>query len=711
MKLFPQDQIIGVFRGFSEGGFEFHADLVLPYRADYQNMPMHGQFLLVQLGNDHEGVLGRITSISSEGRLASSAGEDFNIRAISAGRDIPDDIREQYLKYRINLRVLGVVRIIDDKLIFIASHRRLPHVGSKVAFLSEEILKEVAGHNIKGAELGFFALGEYIYSGTDSRLSILPWMQLKNPAIIPKFDINNIVSRRTFVFARAGFGKSNLNKLLFSNLYKETPTTKKRGRDKVPVGTIIFDPDGEYFWPDDKSRPGLCDVKELEDKIVIFTKRKAPSRFYQSFVASDIKIDIRRLRPAEVLAIALPPEKQEQQNIRKLKSLNDSEWQELVDEIFENGNGADAALIRRILKLEDTNEAEMVAARSNMTALVKMLHDPSSQMLDMILYSLKNGKICIVDLSQMRGSQGLVLSSLILQKIFEINQQEFTKAKPETIPTIAVVEEAQTVLGNSAGSSGEGPYISWVKEGRKYDLGMIMITQQPGSISGEILSQGDNWFVFHLLSGYDLQVLKKANAHFSDDILSSLLNEPIRGHGVYWSSSNDNQTYPIPIRVLSFENMYNVRDPDFCLDESITFTRTLKEKFNKAIPKTELSKDTQSSDNVDEDIEIENNGDGIKSSIDIMESYFLAAIDTLKADKELIDNIRKFGIPWKGIQVRIKDALPDIIENEERERLAFTRVSRALNEIFGEGKWDTERRPRKSGSGYTTWIIVKYGDE
>src|SRR2546425_11784325 len=62
-----------------------------------------------------------------------------------------------------------------------------------------------------------------------------------------------MVSRRSFVFARAGFGKSNLNKLLFSTLYKATPTVRKRGDRDVPVGTVIFDPDGEYFWPDDKA--------------------------------------------------------------------------------------------------------------------------------------------------------------------------------------------------------------------------------------------------------------------------------------------------------------------------------------------------------------------------------------------------------------------------------------------------------------------------
>ncbi len=89
-------------------------------------------------------------------------------------------------------------------------------------------------------------------------------------------------------------------------------------------------------------------------------------------------------------------------------------------------------------------------------------------------------------------------------------------------------------------SPASDPYIAWVKEGRKYDLGALLITQQPGSIPVDILSQGDNWFIFHLLSSTDLTNVRKANAHFSEDILSVLLNEPIPGQGVFWSSGSGN---------------------------------------------------------------------------------------------------------------------------------------------------------------------------
>lgn len=228
MKLFDRAQVVGIFRGFSQGGMEFHADLVLPYKNEFQSTPMHGQFILVQLEHEEEAVLGRITSIQAQGRLSAPEGEDYGLRAVMEERAIPEELREQYLRYQVNIRVLGVVRLVEGKLVFAASQRRLPHVGSKVAFLSDEILREVAGHNLEGAEIGFMALGEFIYAGSDQRLKREDWMVVRNTAVIPKFKAEHLVSRRSFVFARAGFGKSNLVKLLFSNLYHETPTVDKR---------------------------------------------------------------------------------------------------------------------------------------------------------------------------------------------------------------------------------------------------------------------------------------------------------------------------------------------------------------------------------------------------------------------------------------------------------------------------------------------------
>ena len=134
-------------------------------------------------------------------------------------------------------------------------------------------------------------------------------------------------------------------------------------------------------------------MPELEDRIVLFTNRRGPSPFYDSFIAGNIKLDVRRLQPADVISIAVSPEKQDQQNVRKLKQMNDTDWARLVDEIYAKGNKAEDSFIKELLHLADNQDAEMAAARANVTAIVKMLHDPSSMMLDMLLRSLKNGKL------------------------------------------------------------------------------------------------------------------------------------------------------------------------------------------------------------------------------------------------------------------------------------------------------------------------------
>lgn len=707
LKLFPREQVVGIFRGFSEGGLEFHADIVLPYQNRFQSIPMHGQFLIVQLAHDNEAVLGRITSMFSEGKLSSSSGEDYGVRVMRDNREVPDDLRDQYLKYRVSIRVLGVLRFAKQKLHFAPSHRRLPHVGSKVAFLSPALLREIAGHNDPGTELGFLAFGEFVYGNGDPRLDAAPWMQPIDPVVIPRFDINQLVARRTFVFARAGFGKSNLTKLLFSTLYSQQPTVSKRDGRKVPVGTVIFDPDGEYFWPDDKNRPGLCDVPALKDQVVVFTRRVAPSPFYQSFVAGSIKLDIRRLRPGDVISIALSPEKQDQQNVRKLKALSQPSWEKLVNEIDREKNLTDLQFVKDLLHLDDKGDAEATAARSNMTTIVLMLHDRSSQMMDMLLRALRDGKLCVVDVSQLRGGPALVLSGLILQKIFDTNQQEFTEANPKTIPTIAVIEEAQSVLG-AAGTSGEGPYVSWVKEGRKYDLGAVMITQQPGSISGEILSQGDNWFAFHLLSAQDLQSVKRANAHFSEDLLAALLNEPIPGNGIFWSSAGS-RPYPIPLRVFSFEKQTTLQDSTYSGKPLDTYASRLREEFLRtlaAASKVDASGPGQSTPN-DEATTVAEQPGGEERPVDAMEAYTRSAIDAAMRDSTFVEKLKSpDGVPWRAYIEVLKTQLPEQLA--DRPAIAHAIVPRLADAVLGQGHWETHKKPRKDGSGgETTWIRAK----
>ena len=686
LNFFSKENVIGIFKGFQPGNLEFHAELVLPYREDFQRQPMNGQYLLVELATPQEAILGRITTMATDGRLAIGLGEEYNIRAVKEDRDIAEDLREQYIKYRVNVRLLGILKQDADKINFAPSLRRLPHLGSKVAYPSDEVLRHIAGHYDLGTPLGYFALGEYLYCGSDTTL-LEPWMQAKTPEITPRFSIQSLVSRRSFIFARAGFGKSNLNKYLFSELYKETPQVTKQGNKKVPVGTIIFDPDGEYFWPDDKGRPGLCDVPHLQDRLVVFTDRDPPSEFYGSFVVDKVRLDLRRFDASDVLGIALEPERLEQQNVRKLRSLETNSWWQLVDLIVQNGNNSDIKEICRLLHLEEKQEVEALAARSNMSTVVRLLHSSNSRLIDLLLQSLLDGKICVVDISKMRGRQGMIFAALILRKIFQNNQEEFVKKNGRTIPTIAVIEEAQSVLheGTSAGE----PFIAWVKEGRKYDLGALLITQQPGSIPTEILSQGDNWFVFHLLSAGDLYALKKANAHFSDDVLTSLLNEPIPGQGVFWSSVAQ-KPYPISLKIFSFEKIYQVKDKDKSLPLVNNYSRRLKDNFGKTLTANSEEQNSPIPEIPEDEDEPGNNN---------MSDLVRQLAEKLFQDTSMMHHLKNSTLSWGALKSFNIKFLPDQFVPSEKNKIAYDLVKPVLDEVCKKlnKKWDTFKQENKSG--------------
>lgn len=582
-ELFSKSKLMGTFKGFSEKGFEFAAEIVAPYNADMQDRPQLGQFLLIQLATPEEASLGRITKFVPTGLLASAEGEDYINTMQERDQSVPEDLKKSKLKYRVQIKLLGAVKNIKDKgkekIVFVPSQRRLPHLGAKVALPSDSVLTELCQLSEGSTDLGDYTLGEFVYSGKTSEPESV--MRHISPSLQVTFNINNLVSKRSVVFARAGYGKSNLIKFLIGELYRNGIPKTDRGRS---VGVLIFDADGEYFWPDFKDRPGLCDVLQLQENLVVFTSRPSPTNYYDSWKAGNVRIDIRDLPSRDVIGISISADRQAQQNVIKLKSLDSARWRELVDIISRDGLNADDAVIGRILGYTNAADAraEILAAKSNMNNVVNHLHDPTSQLMTGAISALREGHCVVVDISMLSSSAGNNIAGLLMRRIFNYNQENFTGESP--IPVISIIEEAQSVLGRNLEES--SPFVEWVKEGRKYDLGAILVTQQPGSMSPELLSQADNWFCFHLLSEGDAGTLGKYNSHYSHDVLAHLISEPISGNCYMWSAPR--QPFVLPVRIRSFEEIYSKfvnkkKDAEVFAKSAAIEIRKKSEARNKAL--------------------------------------------------------------------------------------------------------------------------------
>ena len=266
----------------------------------------------------------------------------------------------------------------------------------------------------------------------------------------------------------------------------------------------------------------------------------------------NIKLNLAELPHWLAIPLMVNPNKHETVFFAKLMSMKQDNWCELVDLISSKGWGAKYTEINKIVLGIDgppPKDIDVKPILNNLVNPIRRLHDRNSRLLQITTKALLDGTVVIFDISRIDSQTARWISSIIIKKIFDDNKNNFTRfGGKQLIKATFVLEEAHTVLSTGSAPSA---FVDLAKEGRKYGLGGIFITQQPGSIPHEIISQGDNFFVFHLLSRGDLSALSKANAHYSDDIITQVLNEPVRGKSYMWTS---HQPFVIPISVRNFEN-------------------------------------------------------------------------------------------------------------------------------------------------------------
>ncbi|MBE0447583.1 MAG: DUF87 domain-containing protein [Actinobacteria bacterium] len=404
MELFNRS--IGLFKGFAESGLEYSAEIVSPYDTEYR--PILGDFILVEL-NKSQAILGRITKFYPVGIMSSSQGQDYLASISRMNEEVPEDLKENKLRYSINISLLGTITDEIDTLSFTPSVRSLPHLGAKVTTLSESALafactlgSETTGESTK---IGYLALGDRVYDGMREK-----------PMLPVTFNLSHLIARRSFIFARAGYGKSNLIKLLTAKLYEKTQ----------PGGMLIFDPEGEYAFADKKGRPGLCDIEGMAENMVVFTDRDVPTE-YGRWVQGGVKLNLNEFSASEVVNLCVMPEKQEANFANMVRGLSDDDWSRLIDLLYQEGYRTPDEELKEIIGA--TSESEQVsrnAIKNNLTSVVRTLHEPGSNMLRAVRYHLSKGCVVIVDISLKSSVVGNRIMGLILNELFRQNQENFT---------------------------------------------------------------------------------------------------------------------------------------------------------------------------------------------------------------------------------------------------------------------------------------------
>jgi DNA helicase HerA-like ATPase len=208
------------------------------------------------------------------------------------------------------------------------------------------------------------------------------------------------------------------------------------------------------------------------------------------------------------------------------------------------------------------NIKEDVSARKTIMAIRKRirhlidegnLHSGKSNLIEDVFKYLKQGKTVIIDLSLKDNMDASIISTILVRKLFESNKEKFTSDEPEeVVKAVVFVEEAQNVLSQEFVKSNANPFVRVAKEGRKFGLGLVAVTQRPSAISDEIRTQAENFFAFHMGNSDDIKALVKSNINYDGVISNFIQRETIAGN-LYMVSSD--QAFALPVRVTEFEKL------------------------------------------------------------------------------------------------------------------------------------------------------------
>ncbi|MGH9058340.1 MAG: ATP-binding protein, partial [Acidimicrobiales bacterium] len=138
--------------------------------------------------------------------------------------------------------------------------------------------------------------------------------------------------------------------------------------------------------------------------------------------------------------------------------------------------------------------------------------DPALSAGGRVLQDLLAGRVVLVDVSGLGSTEEVLVASFLTRKVLDEWQGAYLDDpdRHERMPVVAIaLEEAQRVLaGNKDRESNVFPRLA--REGRKFNVGLCAVTQQPKLLDDELLSQFNTFFVLGLADEKDRNILRSA---------------------------------------------------------------------------------------------------------------------------------------------------------------------------------------------------------
>lgn len=168
---------------------------------------------------------------------------------------------------------------------------------------------------------------------------------------------------------------------------------------------------------------------------------------------------------------------------------------------------------------------------------------------------LLNKKIVMIDLASVPGNVAKSISEQIASNLLNKGSAMFgdteQQEKFKNFDVLCFIEEAQNYLSSEQVKSGSGIYERLAKEGRKFHIGLVYVTQQPSAIDETITSQTENIIAMHMSNGADTSMLNRIKDKF-DDLTCKFLKDEAQ-QGLAYLYAEPHQPFVLPAQIYRFD--------------------------------------------------------------------------------------------------------------------------------------------------------------
>ena len=360
--------------------------------------------------------------------------------------------------------IRGKIKILGD----VNDNLRLPRTpvlpGTEIKLADKEILEEI--FKVKNP----VKLGSLV-NQSDVEVNV---------------DANPILSRHLAILAMTGAGKSNTVSVLIDQLLGYS----------IPV--FVFDMHGEYK---DATFPN-GDVNVIKPKI---------NPRYMTF--HEIK---------KLVNIPTNGYIQERHFRRAFKEAR----QKLEDGMAPTNNFLQ--IMYDILEdesLDEKSDKQIVDVMNKIDDSMDKYSNLFDQNAGNILSGVKGGYVNVLDLSQVDESVASVLVSHILRNSLQRSKNAAHSGNADELlnnSIFFILEEAHILAPNKRDSDSKRWIQRVAREGRKFGLGLCLVSQSPKTVDHDALSQMNNMIILRLVEPEDQRHVQSASESLSQDLINQL---------------------------------------------------------------------------------------------------------------------------------------------------------------------------------------------